>query len=110
MTGEAVRCPDCGQDVAVTAGTGSGDVIDCPNCAGLALRVRADGGRWVATIAHRVSCPDCDRVLTLPERAKPGDTIECAGRRYRLTFEYGTFAAEPDSGPPRPEGVPGTGP
>jgi hypothetical protein len=37
-----------------------------------------------------VSCPDCDELLTLPA----GDLIECCGRRYRLTFEYGAFAAE----------------
>jgi Zn finger protein HypA/HybF involved in hydrogenase expression len=95
MTADTVRCPDCGQDVPVPPGTRSGGVIDCPNCAGLALRVRADGDRWVATIAHRVSCPDCGEGITLPEHARAGDTIECGGRRYRLTFEYGAFAAEP---------------
>ena len=79
--------------------TRSGDVVDCPNCAGLALRVRAARGGWVATIAHRVSCPDCDRAITLPEDVKPGSTIECGGRRYRLTFEYGAFAVEPVSEP-----------
>jgi hypothetical protein len=73
-----------------------GDIIECPQCAGLAFRVSADGVGWVATIAHRVSCPDCDRVITLPEGARSGDTIECCGRRYRLTFEYGAFAAEPN--------------
>ncbi len=62
--------------------------------------MRAEDGRWTATIAHRVSCPDCGTVITLPEDAKAGDTVECCGRRYRLTFEYGTFAAEPDPGPP----------
>jgi hypothetical protein len=60
--------------------------------------MRVDGDRWVATIAHRLSCPDCARVITLPEGARPGDPIECCGRRYRLTFEYGAFAAEPDHG------------
>ncbi len=94
-----VRCPDCGQDVALPPDTRSGDVIECPHCAGLALRVRAAGERWTATIAHRVSCPDCDRVITLPEDVKPGDTIDCGGRRYRLTLEYGAFAAEPVSEP-----------
>jgi len=33
-------------------------------------------------------------VITLREGAKAGDVIECCGRRYRLTFEYGAFAAE----------------
>jgi hypothetical protein len=63
--------------------------------------VRAQDAGWVATIAHRVSCPDCDRVITLPEDVRPGDTIECSGRRYRLTFEYGAFAAEPEPEAPR---------
>ncbi len=65
-----------------------------PNCAGHALRVNEVGGRWSATLAHRVSCPNCDEVLTLPADAKPGDFVQCCGRRYRLTFEYGAFAAE----------------
>jgi len=30
----------------------------------------------------------------VPEDVKAGDTIDCCGRRYRLTFEYGAFAAE----------------
>jgi hypothetical protein len=48
----------------------------------------------VASLAHRVSCPACDQVITLAEGARAGDVIECCGRRYRLTFEYGAFAAE----------------
>jgi hypothetical protein len=98
MTASTVHCPDCGQDIPLPPGTRSGDIIDCPNCAGLALRVRAEDGGWTATIAYRVSCPDCDRVITLSEGTRPGDTIECGGRRYRLTFDYGAFAAEPVSG------------
>ena len=59
--------------------------------------MRAGPGGWIATIAHRVSCPDCETVLTLSEDAKPGDFVDCCGRRYRLTFEYGAFAAEPET-------------
>ena len=58
--------------------------------------MRAEGDGWIASIAYRVSCPDCGRVITLPEGVHAGDTIECDGRRYRLTFEYGAFAAVPD--------------
>jgi hypothetical protein len=48
----------------------------------------------VATLAHQVSCPACNELVPLAPEAKAGDTIECCGRRYRLTFEYGAFAAE----------------
>ena len=85
----AVRCPDCGAPVELPEGTRSDDSVECPNCAGQALRVREDGGRWSATLAYRVSCPECDEVVTLPENVKPGDTVRCCGQTYRLTFEYG---------------------
>ena len=89
-----VRCPDCGAPVELPEGTRSGDLVECPNCAGQALRVREDGGQWSATLAYRVSCPECEQVMTLPDSVKAGDTIQCCGRTYRLTFEYGAFAAE----------------
>ena len=90
----SVRCPDCGEVVSVPEGAKPGDLVECPNCAGHVLRLRRDDGRWAATLAHRVSCPSCDEVLTLPDEVKAGDTIDCCGRRYRLTLEYGAFAAE----------------
>ncbi len=89
-----VQCPDCGAVVELPHGVRPGDLVECPNCAGHALRVSEVGGRWSATLAHRVSCPNCDEVLTLPGDAKPGDFVQCCDRRYRLTFEYGAFAAE----------------
>jgi hypothetical protein len=96
----AVRCPDCGAFVDLPDGVRAGDLVDCPNCAGHALRLRRDGDRWLASLAHRVSCPDCDDVITLPQGAKAGDTMSCCGRTYRLSFEYGAFAAEKDAGGP----------
>jgi len=89
-----VRCPDCAEPIELPDRTRSGDLLDCPNCAGHALRVTEAGGRWFATLAYRVSCPNCERTVTLPEDAKAGDVIECCARRYRLTFEYGAYAAE----------------
>ena len=89
-----VRCPDCADVVELPPGSRSGDLVECPSCADHVLRIREDGGQWVATLAHRVSCPACDALMTLPEDAKAGDMIGCCGRRYRLTFEYGAFAAE----------------
>lgn len=89
-----VRCPDCGALVELPGGIRSGDLVECLNCAGHALRVRQEGDRWAASLAHRVSCPDCDDVVTLPEGTRAGDTVSCCGRTYRLTFAYGAFAAE----------------
>jgi hypothetical protein len=89
-----VRCPDCSEPIELPPGTRCGDLLDCPNCAGHALRVMEEGGQWSATLAYRVSCPDCERTITLPEEVKAGDVIECCGQRYRLTFEYGAYAAE----------------
>jgi len=89
-----VKCPDCDALIDLPAGVRSGDLVECPNCAGHALRVGESGGDWSATLAYRVSCPACDEVLTLAEDVKPGDTAQCCGRTYRLTFEYGAYAAE----------------
>ena len=68
--------------------------MECPNCAGHALRLKRDGPGWTATLAYRVSYPRCDGVMALPEDAQAGDTITCCGGQYRLTHEYGAFAAE----------------
>ena len=89
-----VRCPDCGETIEMSPGAQSGDLVECPNCAGHLLRVREAAGGWSASLAHRVSCPVCDTLLTLPEGVRPGDLVSCCGRDYRLTFEYGAFAAE----------------
>lgn len=90
-----VRCPDCGQEVPLPAGVSSGEVIDCPNCAGLALRVHRDGGRWTARVAPTASCPHCDRIIVLPEGVRAGERLQSCGREYRLTFEHGAWALEP---------------
>jgi uncharacterized paraquat-inducible protein A len=90
----AVRCPDCGALIELPEGMRSGDLAECPNCAGHALHLRNDAGHWSAALAHRVSCPACDEIVTLPEDVKPGDTVRCCGRTYCLTFEYGAYAVE----------------
>jgi NAD-dependent SIR2 family protein deacetylase len=91
----SVRCPDCGVKIELPADIKSGALVECPNCAGHALRVSGDAGLWSAALAYRVSCPDCDAVVTLAENAKAGDTVLCCGHTHKLTFEYGAFAADP---------------
>jgi hypothetical protein len=83
-----------GDDLPLPPGAQSGDLADCPNCAGHLLRLREQNGTWSAMLAYRVSCPKCERAIVLDESAKTGDAVECCGRRYQLTFEYGAFAAE----------------
>lgn len=96
----AVRCPDRGALVELGNDVRTGDLVECPTCAGHALRVREEGDRWAASLAHRVSCPDCNEVITLPEDARAGDTVSCCGRTYRLSFAYGAFAADKEAGAP----------
>jgi uncharacterized paraquat-inducible protein A len=90
----SVRCPDCGATIDLPEDLASGGIVECPNCAGHGLRVWESNGAWSARLAYRVSCPGCNTIVTLPEDAKAGDTIDCCGRTYRLTFEFGAFAAE----------------
>ncbi len=94
MMAAEVACPDCGEAVAVPSHARSGDLLDCPHCAGHTLRLACPDGRWSATLADQVSCPSCYQLLTLPAGARVGDTVECCGQRYRLTFDYGAFTAE----------------
>jgi len=90
----SVSCTDCGASIQVPQGARSGDLLECPNCAGHALGIREDAARWSATLVHRVSCPACEKLITLPAEVKPGDTVRCCGHIYRLTLEYRAFAAE----------------
>jgi DnaJ-class molecular chaperone len=98
----SVRCPDCDATVAVPPGAREGDLLKCPNCAGHGLRLTRTASGWGATLAHRVSCPTCDEMVTVPEGARAGDTVTCCGRRYRLTFDFGAFAAEEAPPPASP--------
>jgi hypothetical protein len=89
-----VRCPDCQESVEIPDDAQSDDLVECPNCAGHALRVREENGGWEARLTYRVSCPDCNLVITLPEGAKAGDLVSCCGQTYTLTFEFGAFATD----------------
>lgn len=60
--------------------------------------MRATATGWTASLAYRVSCPACDAVIPVPEDARAGAYLEHCGRRYRLTWAYGAFAAELDEG------------
>ena len=92
---KTVHCEGCDQEVAVPDDAGSGFRFDCPNCAGVTLRLAMREGQLDAVAIKKVSCPHCDVVIELPDDARAGDIIVCGDRRYRLTCEWGSFAAEP---------------
>jgi DNA-directed RNA polymerase subunit RPC12/RpoP len=54
LTMTKVRCPDCSEMVELPQSVRSGDLVECPNCAGHVLRVREVRDAWGATLAHRV--------------------------------------------------------
>lgn len=89
-----VSCPECGQALEVQPGAKAGDLIDCPFCAGLSLRLSERERTWTATIVKKASCVLCDKVLILPDDVKPGDVVECCGVKQRVTYEYGAYALE----------------
>ena len=90
-----VHCEGCDQEVVVPDSAGTGYRLDCPNCAGVTLRLAERDGQLVAVAVKKVSCPDNDEVIELPDDARAGDIVACGGRRYRLTYEWGSFSAEP---------------
>lgn len=49
----------------------------------------------MAVAIQRVSCPACRQMIELPDTARADDTVTCCGRAWRLTYAWGTFAAEP---------------
>ena len=48
----SVRCPDCGALIELPEGTRSGDLVECPNCAGMPsafVRTQVVGRRRLPT-------------------------------------------------------------
>jgi Zn finger protein HypA/HybF involved in hydrogenase expression len=91
-----VRCPDCGLQVAVPVGVGAGERFECPNCAGIFLRIVQGGdGEALAERVHVVTCPACEREIELAPGASAGDGVRCCGVDWRLTYAFGSYALEP---------------
>lgn len=90
-----VRCPDCGLQVEIPRGVGMGERFECPNCAGIFLRVAQRGdGVPVAERVYVVTCPACEREIELNLEAKAGDVVRCCGVDWRLTYAFGSYALE----------------
>lgn len=92
-----VVCPACGQVLELGAEVRAGDVIACPFCAGVSLRLSEEHGKLMGKPIRKASCvcPDCEQQLELPDEATPGDILTCVcGVQHRLTYAYGAYALE----------------
>jgi hypothetical protein len=90
-----VTCPECHRPLAVPPDSKTGDVLPCPFCAGVSLRLSEGGGTWTASILKKVSCALCEAEIVLADDVQPGDVMEHCGRRQAVSFEYGAYALEP---------------
>lgn len=86
-------CPGCGDSVS-SVKLHPGDIINCPNCANLTLKLGRKEGRLVLVEVPKASCPSCDRLLILPDNVQPGDLVQCCGKNHKITYEFGSYALE----------------
>lgn len=99
MSGERrLLCPGCGKMIPVPAGTAPGDLIDCPYCAGIKLRLALEGGSEVLRLVQMVTCPACGERFPFDDDTPAGTRVELCGRMFRLTREFGALALEPVAG------------
>lgn len=73
-------------------GIRSGDLFDCPNCAGLLLRAVERDGVWTVREVKTASCPIGEEQVILSDDVQPGDVVECHGAKHRVTYEFGSYA------------------
>ena len=90
-----VTCPECRRPLAVPPDSKAGDILPCPFCAGVSLRLSEKGETWTASILKKASCALCEAEIVLADDVQPGDVIEHCGRRQEVSFEYGSYALEP---------------
>lgn len=91
-----VICPECRRFLPIPQMAKAGDLLSCPFCAGLSLRLSKNGGAsWTASVLKKASCAVCGEEVILPDEARPGDVIEHCGQRQEVSFEYDSYALEP---------------
>ncbi len=88
-------CPGCGKMVLVPAEVMPNDMIDCPNCAGIKLRLMIEDGKEVLRLVQMVTCPACGERFPFDDDTPAGTIVELCGEEFRLTKEFGAFALEP---------------
>ena len=88
-------CPGCGKLISVPAAAGPGDLIDCPNCEGIQLRLAVEDGKEVLRLVQLVTCPACGERFPFDDDTPEGTLVELCGVEFKLTKEFGAFALEP---------------
>ncbi|MEE9240155.1 MAG: hypothetical protein V3U53_03090 [bacterium] len=88
-------CPGCGKLISIPAAAGPGDLIDCPNCAGIQLRLAVEDGKEVLRLVQLVTCPACGERFPFDDDTSEGTLVELCGVEFKLTKEFGAFALEP---------------
>ncbi len=91
-------CPGCGKMISVPAEIMPGDLIDCPYCAGIKLRLVIDDGKEVLRLVQMVTCPACGERFPFDDNTPAGTVVELCGQEFELTKEFGAFALEPAGG------------
>ncbi len=96
MTAEERRifCPFCEKEIPMLAGAAEGDMIDCPNCAGIKLRLGTKDGKETLHMMQMVSCPTCGERIPIDDDTAAGTIVRHDGADHVLTKEFGAFALE----------------
>lgn len=81
--------------IPVPAETAPGDLIECPYCAGILLRLVIENGEESLRLVQLVTCPLCGERFPFDDDTPAGTIVELCGERLRLTREFGAFALEP---------------
>ncbi len=99
--GQILICPDCAEPIPLPAAAELGQLVECPNCAGLTFRLLERGGALTWTRVHRVSCPGSDAFLEVLDGTAEGTVYHCGAAAYTLTYAFGSYALERLIPPPR---------
>ena len=95
--GDRLICPDCGQPILVPDDAQAGDLLECPECAGILFRLQPMSGRLQGQQVQMVSCPGTDQLVEILCGTPVGTVYHCDGRSYVLTYAFGSYALEASS-------------
>ena len=87
-------CPACGKTITVPRGNQQFSLIECPNCAGIMLRLIEDGGEETLSVVQMISCPGCGERIPIDEDTPAGTILRHDEKDFLLTKEFGAFALE----------------